>query len=227
MKTITINSNEVLTEIEQRKLQTEIIETLKSTGRPGIGKLISYMEESGYFEAPASSNYHSNFKGGLAYHSNLVKENLMSAKSKYDLDITYDEIIIASYCHDLCKMNFYEDGYTLDKNAEGKWVARRKYVINEEHVFGHGEKSALLASRFIELTTAETYMILYHMGRAACVDGRQFDKAVAKCPSIIAMCHADEAAAMLQEATYVNEKEYPTKLYNDYMLSKKKGVEVK
>ena len=51
------------------EVKEEIIELLKSTGRDGVDDTISFLEESGFFEAPASSTKHLCVEGGLARHS--------------------------------------------------------------------------------------------------------------------------------------------------------------
>ena len=42
---------------------------LRSTGREGVETIISELEDSGFFEAPASANHHLNCIGGLLQHS--------------------------------------------------------------------------------------------------------------------------------------------------------------
>lgn len=60
---------------------------LLTTGRENIHNLINYMvNESDYFTAPASSQYHSNFKGGLALHSDNVVEMLIKRTRYVILD---------------------------------------------------------------------------------------------------------------------------------------------
>jgi len=44
----------------------QIIDLLESTNRENIGGVIDYMEEKGFFVAPASVVNHDNFEGDLA-----------------------------------------------------------------------------------------------------------------------------------------------------------------
>ena len=46
-----------------------IIKALSKVKRDGIEDLIAYMDESGFFTAPASSGFHLHQEGGLAQHS--------------------------------------------------------------------------------------------------------------------------------------------------------------
>ena len=49
-----------------------VIKELKATRRKGISKLISYMEEIGFFTAPASGGNHLCCEGGLVIHTASV-----------------------------------------------------------------------------------------------------------------------------------------------------------
>ena len=42
---------------------------LKSTNREGIENIITWLDESDFKCAPASTQYHSSMRGGLLYHS--------------------------------------------------------------------------------------------------------------------------------------------------------------
>lgn len=57
-------------------MKEEFIKLLKETNREGMDKLIEFLENSDFFEAPASTRYHGNFKGGLVEHSMKVYEIL-------------------------------------------------------------------------------------------------------------------------------------------------------
>ena len=45
--------------------------------RDGAKNLLSYLEKSDFFQAPASTKFHSNFEGGLVKHSVLVYERFL------------------------------------------------------------------------------------------------------------------------------------------------------
>ncbi len=73
-----------------------------------IEGLIKKLESSDFFEAPASTKYHSSIKGGLCLHSLNVYDNLRClVKMKFgDVPFTvYDEdsIRIVSLLHDIAK----------------------------------------------------------------------------------------------------------------------------
>ncbi|MBP5620190.1 MAG: hypothetical protein J6X23_07110, partial [Bacteroidaceae bacterium] len=50
--------------------RTEIIELLRSTHRPGIENVITWLDTSpSFYEASGARIHHDNVKGGLAYHT--------------------------------------------------------------------------------------------------------------------------------------------------------------
>ena len=120
----------------------KIIKLLESTKKEGIKNLINYLEKNNYFESPAAIKYHSTFKGGLAYHSlsvyNLYKK-MYKEIFKLDFEEIKNEIIIASFLHDLCKLD-----YGLS--------------------YGHASLSLKIIEDFITLNSLEKNLIKYHMG---------------------------------------------------------------
>ena len=51
---------------------------LRSTGRDGIESLISYIQKSDFYTAPASTRYHSCHEGGLLEHSLNVYDRFVT-----------------------------------------------------------------------------------------------------------------------------------------------------
>ena len=52
----------------------KFINALSRTGREGIDKVLRRLEDSGFYEAPASTKFHLSRKGGLLEHSLNVYE---------------------------------------------------------------------------------------------------------------------------------------------------------
>ena len=154
-----------LNDFQIEKNKEKIIELLSATFRPGIEKLIEYLNSTNFFIDPASAYYHGSYKGGLAQHSLQVFYNL---KRYYDLglilDITIDEIIISALMHDICKANTYSVS-SRNVRVDNEWVQVPTYK-NEKTTFpyGHGEKSVDILRDFIDLTINEKLAIRYHMG---------------------------------------------------------------
>lgn len=149
-------------------MEEEFINLLKTVNRNGMDKLIEYIKKTDFFKAPASTRFHGNYEGGLLEHSlnvyNLLKEKL-SQKPYVDIvKASSDTIILATLLHDLCKANYYTVDYRNKKNADGIWVKEPYYAVNDTIPYGHGEKSVMMISKFIELSMEEMYAIRWHMG---------------------------------------------------------------
>ena len=147
-------------------MKEKFIELLKSTNRPGIEDLISFLEKTDFFTAPASTRFHGSFEGGLVEHSLKVYE-ILDYKAKNNvlkLEIPDDTIKIVSLLHDICKLNFYKVDYRNAKNALGEWEKVPYYTIDDTIPYGHGEKSVMMISEYIKLNPEEKYSIRWHMG---------------------------------------------------------------
>ena len=147
-------------------MKEKFIELLKSTNRPGIEDLISFLEKTDFFTAPASTRFHGSFEGGLVEHSLKVYE-ILDYKAKNNvlkLEIPDDTIKIVSLLHDICKLNFYKVDYRNAKNALGVWEKVPYYTIDDTIPYGHGEKSVMMITEYIKLTPEEKYSIRWHMG---------------------------------------------------------------
>lgn len=160
-----------------------VVDRLMSTGREGMGDLVSYMDEVGFFEAPCSGGNHLCCKYGLVQHTRnvmMAAENIGYALlGKKDYEEIRPSVIIVSALHDLGKCgDFGKPLYvpnmiknkkykksTADTESEyiqsdAKPYERNKNLTNVPHSF----KSASIAWRFIDLTEDEEYAIMYHDG---------------------------------------------------------------
>lgn len=149
------------------ELKNKFIELLKSTNREGIDNLIDFLEnKSDFFKAPASSRFHGAREGGLLEHSMKVYEILKEKVKHLPIDYTAqdDTIILVALLHDICKVNFYKVDYRNKKNELGEWVKVPFYAIEDTIPYGHGEKSVMMITEYIKLTTEEKYAIRWHMG---------------------------------------------------------------
>ncbi len=166
----------------QDAVKEEIVETLKKTRREGIEDLITYMEEVGFFEAPASGGNHSFGEGGLAEHSLNVCHiaERLSVCLIGGVNIT-DEIrssvVIAALLHDLGKCgdygkqmyvpNMIKDGRPTQKEPEQRYKQSeaKPWKRNPDLLpLDHATRSIKLATLFIDLTEEEEFAIRYHDG---------------------------------------------------------------
>lgn len=113
------------------------------------------LDALGFFDAPASVNYHGNYDGGLFDHSFAVAKALVELTEKLGLVWERDDspYFVGMY-HDLCKC----DQYVKDPES-GKWTYSND-VINPDH----SAKSIIIAARFKRLTGEEEACIRWHMG---------------------------------------------------------------
>ena len=130
--------------------------------REGADELLSWLEKSDFFRAPASTRYHLAEPEGLVKHSVHVYERLRDLYS-YELarvtggpvilsDEDEEKIAICGLLHDICKVNFYAVEMRNRKNDKGQWEKYPFYVINDTLPYGHGEKSVYIISGFMRLT---------------------------------------------------------------------------
>ena len=149
-------------------MKEEFITLLKQVNREGIEKLINYLEKTDFYKAPASTRFHGNYEGGLLEHSlnvyHVLKEKLSHKPYSDIVQVQDDTMILITLLHDLCKTNYYITDFRNKKNADGVWVKEPYYTVNDTIPYGHGEKSVMMASKFIELTMEEMYAIRWHMG---------------------------------------------------------------
>lgn len=187
-------------------LNDKIIKLLRGTGREHIEDLIDFMLSSTYFVDPASSNHHSNFPGGLAVHSYSDMELCYKFREALKLDIPDDSIIITALTHDFCKIGTYE---ICSKNIQddfGRWN-KVKYYKNIPNVLNlaHGEISARMVSKIIELSDTEYEAISNHMSNW----GYGVDKyAVGRCyssnPLALTLALADQYSSFALERVYAD-----------------------
>ncbi len=147
-------------------MKEEFLNLLKNTNREGMDKLLEFIEKTDFFKAPASTKYHGNYEGGLLEHSMKVYEILKQKVKNSPIDIaTSDEsLIIIALLHDICKVNFYKVDYRNAKNEFGEWEKVPYYTIDDTIPYGHGEKSVMMLTEYIKLTSEEKYCIRWHMG---------------------------------------------------------------
>ena len=122
----------------------EILTLLREVKRPGMDKVIWYLENSDFFRARCNS--HHKFRGGLAVHSLGVFNEF----KKLDTKLPEDSIRIVSFLHDICKAHLH--GYNH---------------IGKGH---HGLRSVMLLDALgLKFETGEYYAIEKHSYRISVV----------------------------------------------------------
>ena len=147
----------------------EYIELFKKyIKRDGSEKILEYLEKSDFFTAPASTNFHSAYEGGLCQHCVKVFHRFLSiAKNEYGENfenfISLETIAICALLHDVCKVNFYKIDYRNVKE-NNVWVKKPYFAVDDKLPYGHGEKSVYIINGFMRLTREEAMIIDWHMG---------------------------------------------------------------
>ena len=161
--------------------------------REGADKLLNYLIESDFFEAPASARFHSSYEGGLAEHSIKVYECLKAyldrqrVKEVYGIEYSDETIAITALLHDLCKIGCYHKSFRNVKDETGKWQQVPSYNFDDPLPYGHGEKSVYIISGFMKLKREEAFAIRYHMGFSNTDDKNSVGKAVEQYPVAFAV----------------------------------------
>lgn len=139
---------------------------LKSINRDGMDNLINFIEKTDFYTAPASTRFHGSYEGGLLEHSMKVYEILKHkvSNSIIDIQVSEDTLKIVALLHDICKVNFYKVDYRNAKNEQGVWEKVPYYTVDDLIPYGHGEKSVMMLTEYIKLTSEEKYAIRWHMG---------------------------------------------------------------
>lgn len=129
---------------------------------------INWLHGTDFYIAPASTQYHESYAGGLCYHTLRAYHQMLdllygvTAFSK----IAIDSAVFCILVHDWCKIGLYEMyKKNVKDNATGQWHQEDAYRHTGEMIpLGHGVQSIFLASRFVRLTPEEACAIRWHMG---------------------------------------------------------------
>lgn len=145
--------------------QEEFIEIYQGKiSREGSVPLLEWLQRTDFFTAPASSKFHCACPGGLVQHSVSVYRAMMEKHFDPEKD-NEESFAICALLHDVCKAQFYKEGFRNVKNEEtGAWEKRSFYMVEDSFPYGHGEKSVFLIERFLRLKTSEAMAIRWHMG---------------------------------------------------------------
>lgn len=186
------------------KLTLETKKDIMEDFMAGVHKdgFLEWLEESGYYTAPASKAHHGAYPGALFDHSLQVTYELADLTKKLELRWQRPQSpFIVGMLHDLCKMDAYIIPEVKEIPAGSLKVAVPPVIEwNKEQLLdGHGEKSCIQALRWIELTEEELMCIRYHMG--AFEGEKKWDKytnAVRKFPNVLYTHTADMIASQIK-----------------------------
>lgn len=179
----------------------EFLGLLRSVKRTGIDNLIEWLESTDFFGAPASTQYHGAYPGGLLAHSLNVYHRMQAEAECAGYD--KEALILTSLLHDVCKANFYHEAMRNVKNpVTGAWEQKPYYTVVDQFPYGHGEKSVYLISKYIKLSDEESMAIRWHMGgfdSAVRGGDRSLSGAFEKYPLALSLHIADMQASYFDE----------------------------
>lgn len=196
------------------KNKNRFISALQKIDRRGVNELISYLDSTDFFQAPASAKYHNSVEGGLLAHSLNVMDQAFALYPTFEQNaIVLDKksIALVSLLHDVCKIGYYVIGEEWDKEWKDKtneWRKKEVYKVEEQLPIGHGEKSIFLINRHIELTIEEAAAIRWHSGAWEAgvhffyPSGEPFRKSLERFPLLKLLMVADQLAECFES----NEK---------------------
>lgn len=162
-------------EISTQKQEFEAL-CRKYITREGLDALLAYLEKTDFYSAPSSTRFHLNEEGGLCRHSinvfemavkiyeNCVAEAIRTGASPFKEELTMENIAIACFFHDLCKIGLYHRTEKFRKDAQGRWETYLAWEAKEDFPIGHAEKSLYIVRSFMRLEKCEALSIRWHMG---------------------------------------------------------------
>lgn len=151
-------------------IRKKIKDLLRDTKREGIEDLIAYMDQIGFYKAPASTRFHGSYEGALAIHSyNVYLNARVIADSLTDsnwVNDHMDSIVICSILHDLGKCGqFGKPLYTENILKNGNQSEAQPYKHNPDLMdLPHEITSVIEIQKFIKLTEEEQRAIAWHNG---------------------------------------------------------------
>lgn len=197
-----------MSEEEIKKLWNIFVDLLRKTKREGIEELIEWLDSTDFKFAPASTQYHSSYQGGLLKHSLDVYYHMYDFKNFIDFfELSEDTIILTSLLHDICKVNTYVVSVRNKKDENGKWIQVPYYEWDDIEPIGHGCKSVMLMYEHgVKPTKTERAMIVNHMGFSVPDDRKYAGNLFGRCPQSLILHWADELATYVTEGSYLSDK---------------------
>lgn len=147
------------------------LEKLRNIPGSDVDSFQDWLKKSDFYTAPATTQYHASYDGGLVEHELNVLDIMRKLASEYAPGKYSDEsITVVALCHDLYKVGFYEPissnrkhyydgGSKKDAIGNFDWTSSKSFGVknvNERFAVGdNGFCSCLIASRYFPLTDEE------------------------------------------------------------------------
>lgn len=170
---VQIPANESIRNYCEQNKQRYLTE-LRKVNRPGMDRLISWVERTDFFYAPISATFPGNHPGALCEHSlnmldmaralHPVLSKLTNKQWYENVDTVTDEnLIFTCLLSGLYRIDFYKNEVKKFKNEDGSWMQYPGYVTDDAIPLGTGEKSLLWVQRFVQdFSVDEMLAIRWH-----------------------------------------------------------------
>lgn len=173
-----------------KKMQEGFLKLAEKTGFVVDDSFMNWLINMGFFIKPASISFHGQQSGDLFRHSFAVADVLIDMTEKFDVEWERPQSpFIVGMFHDVCKMDDYMDENASDivMMGTGSPVSKNpKWVKNPEKLLkGHGDKSVMMLSQWINLTEEEMLCIRYHMGAYQTDEWQEWDRAIRKYETVL------------------------------------------
>lgn len=164
----------------------------EKTPESTISQVLSLVDDTDYFEAPASTKYHGAFPGGLFKHSFAMAQYLLRFTKREDLSWSrHCSPVLVGLLHDYCKVGKYKViGTHEDSNSKGPEPVYA-HVDGVAGFGGHGADSLCKLLLEVPLTREEALCIRWHMGAYETDKWNEFEAAIKVCPNVLWTHHAD------------------------------------
>lgn len=145
------------------EIKTEIEHLLRQTKREGIEQLLNYMDNAGFYNAPASTKYHGAAAGQLAIHSlnvfNAAIDLALAWCGDLWLEANIDSIIICALLHDLGKTGQFNKPLYIPNDIATPFKYNMDLLTLDHEVV-----SVIEIQKYITLTENEQQAIAWHNG---------------------------------------------------------------
>lgn len=187
-----------------KKMQEGFLKLAEKSGFVVDDSFMNWLVNMGFFIKPASISFHGQQSGDLFRHSFAVADVLIDMTEKFDVEWERPQSpFIVGMFHDVCKMDDYMDenasdivmmgtGSPVSKNP--KWVKNPAKLLK-----GHGDKSVMMLSQWINLTEEEMLCIRYHMGAYQTDEWQEWDRAIRKYETVLWTHTADMYASKVMD----------------------------
>ncbi len=186
----------------------EFSDELLKINRGGVGLLLGYLDmQTDFKTAPASTKFHLNHEKGLIEHTLNVLRYARLLNKELDLKLPDESVALVALLHDICKANFYVKGEEWDKEHKDKtneWRKKEVWKVEDQLPLGHGEKSVIMAVRYVLLTVEEMTAIRWHLSgfdpgiNFFYPSGAPYRTACEKYPLVKLLAVADQAAELFE-----------------------------